>query len=180
MINQQTLQSLRALKLSGMADAFARQLEHPQTQRLSFEERFALLVDSEQTHRQNRRLQRLLNSARFKQKASVEEIDYQAMRGLNRSQVLSWSTATGFALARTCISPAPPARVKAGWPAPSARPPVDRASASATNAPAVCSTNCGSPAPTAATRRPCGCWPGSICSSLTILASSHLSMKNEK
>ncbi|QQS45138.1 MAG: ATP-binding protein [Acidobacteriota bacterium] len=89
MINQQTLQSLRALKLSGMADAFARQLEHPQTQRLSFEERFALLVDSEQTHRQNRRLQRLLNSARFKQKASVEEIDYQAMRGLNRSQVLS-------------------------------------------------------------------------------------------
>lgn len=89
MINQQTLQSLRALKLSGMADAFARQLEHPQTQQLSFEERFALLVDSEQTHRQNRRLQRLLNSARFKQKACVEEIDYQARRGLNRSQVLS-------------------------------------------------------------------------------------------
>ena len=89
MINQQTLQSLRALKLSGMADAFTRQLEHPQTQQLSFEERFALLVDSEQTHRQNRRLQRLLNSARFKQKAAVEEIDYQARRGLNRSQVLS-------------------------------------------------------------------------------------------
>ena len=89
MINQQTLQSLRALKLSGMADAFTRQLEHPQTQQLSFEERFALLVDSEQTHRQNRRLQRLLNSARFKQKTAVEEIDYQARRGLNRSQVLS-------------------------------------------------------------------------------------------
>jgi len=89
MLNQQTIQSLRALKLTGMADAFARQLEQPQTQPLSFEERLALLVDCERTHRQNRRLQRLLNAARLKQKACVEEIDYQAKRGLNRSQVLA-------------------------------------------------------------------------------------------
>ncbi|MEY4167026.1 MAG: hypothetical protein RIR52_850 [Acidobacteriota bacterium] len=89
MNNQQTLQSLRSLKLAGMADAFIRQLEHPQTQQLSFDERFALLVDSELTHRQNRRLQRLLNIARLRHKACVEEIDYQSKRGLNRSQVVS-------------------------------------------------------------------------------------------
>ena len=89
MNNQQTLQSLRSLKLAGMADAFIRQLEHPQTQQLSFDERFALLVDSELTQRQNRRLQRLLNIARLRHKACVEEIDYQSKRGLNRSQVVS-------------------------------------------------------------------------------------------
>ena len=89
MNNQQTLQSLRSLKLAGMADAFIRQLEHPQKQQLSFDERFALLVDSELTHRQNRRLQRLLNIARLRHKACVEEIDYQSKRGLNRSQVVS-------------------------------------------------------------------------------------------
>ena len=90
MFNQQTLQHLRALKLSGMAYAFAQQLEQPQTQQLSFDERFALLVDRERTHRQNRRLQRLLNSARLKQQqACVEEIDYQSKRGLDRSYVLS-------------------------------------------------------------------------------------------
>ena len=89
MTNQQTLQSLRALKLQGMADAFAQQLEQPNTRQLSFEERLALLVDRERTHRDNRRLQRLLRSARFKQLACVEEIDYQAMRGLERSQVVS-------------------------------------------------------------------------------------------
>ena len=89
MNNQQTLQSLRSLKLAGMADAFIRQLEHPQTQQLSFDERFALLVDSEMTHRQNRRLQRLLNIARLRHKACVEDIDYQTKRGLNRSQVIS-------------------------------------------------------------------------------------------
>ncbi len=89
MTTQRTLQSLRALKLQGMADAFAQQLEQPNTQPLSFEERLALLVDRERTHRDNRRLQRLLRSARFKQQACVEEIDYQAKRGLARSQVVS-------------------------------------------------------------------------------------------
>src|ERR1700741_3629484 len=86
---QQTLQSLRALKLQGMADAFAQQLEQPNTRQLSFEERLALLVDRERTHRDNRRLQRLLRSARFKQQACVEEIDYQAPRGLVRAEIAS-------------------------------------------------------------------------------------------
>lgn len=89
MLTQQTLQHLRALKLTGMADAFLQQLEQPNTQQLSFEERLALLVDRERTHRDNRRLRRLLRSASFKQQACVEEIDYQAKRGLDRSQVVS-------------------------------------------------------------------------------------------
>ena len=86
MLNQQTLQRLRALKLTGMADAFAQQLEQPPTQQLSFEERLALLVDRERTHRDNRRLQRLLRAAHLKQQACVEEIDYQAPRGLRWSR----------------------------------------------------------------------------------------------
>ena len=89
MLNQQTLQRLRALKLTGMADAFAQQLEQPPTQQLSFEERPALLVDRERTHRDNRRLQRLLRSAHLKQQACVEDIDYQAPRGLVRAEIAS-------------------------------------------------------------------------------------------
>lgn len=89
MLNQQTLQHLRSLKLTGMAQAFAQQLEQPSSEQLSFEERLALLVDRERTERDNRRLQRLLNSARFKQQACVEDINYQANRGLVRSQVAS-------------------------------------------------------------------------------------------
>ncbi len=89
MLNQQTLRQLRDLKLAGMAEAFAQQMEQPPAQALSFEERLALLVDREHAHRQNRRLQRLLNAARLKQRACVEEIDYQARRGLDRATVLS-------------------------------------------------------------------------------------------
>jgi DNA replication protein DnaC len=92
MLNQPTLNSLRSLRLTGMAEAFAQQLEQPDLHRLSFDERLALLVDRELTYRNNRRLQRLLHSAHFRQQVSVEEINFQAKRGLDRSLVAALSS----------------------------------------------------------------------------------------
>ncbi|MBP6821616.1 MAG: transposase family protein, partial [Acidobacteria bacterium] len=51
MLNQPTIHALRSLKLNGMADAYTQQLEQSEVQRLSFDERLALLVDRETTHR---------------------------------------------------------------------------------------------------------------------------------
>ena len=45
MLNQQTIEKLHVMRMRGMADAFTQQQEDPQTTQLSFEERFALLVD---------------------------------------------------------------------------------------------------------------------------------------
>jgi len=45
MLNQQTVDKLYSMRMRGMADAFVQQQEDPQTGQLSFEERFALLVD---------------------------------------------------------------------------------------------------------------------------------------
>lgn len=87
MLNQHTLDKLRTLKLTGMADAFAEQLTQPLTHDFSFEERFSLLVDREATYRENRRLTRLLQLARLKQSACVEDIDYKHRRGLDRAQM---------------------------------------------------------------------------------------------
>lgn len=87
MLKQQTLTTLHTLKLPGLAEAYAQQLEQPDVQGLSFDERLALLVDREVTHRQSRRLQRLLQLARLRQSACVEDIDYQHKRGLDRSLV---------------------------------------------------------------------------------------------
>ncbi len=92
MLTNHTLDQLRALKLTGMADAFAQQLEQPATHELSFGERLALLVDREITHRENRRLTRLLQLAHLKQPASIEDIDYKHKRGLDRSQVAQLAT----------------------------------------------------------------------------------------
>src|SRR5215475_6360007 len=87
MLNQQTLTRLRALKLFGLAEAFAQQLEQPPTQALAFEERLALLVEREVSYRDNRRLQRLLRAAKLRQQACVEDVDYRHQRGLDRTLV---------------------------------------------------------------------------------------------
>ncbi|MDQ3255404.1 MAG: IS21-like element helper ATPase IstB [Acidobacteriota bacterium] len=92
MLANHTLDQLRALKLTGMADAFVHQLEQPSTHELAFNERFALLVDRETTHRDNRRLTRLLQLAHLKQPACVEDIDYKHQRGLERSQMSALAT----------------------------------------------------------------------------------------
>ena len=87
MLTQPTLQTLRRLKLTGMADAFEQQLTQPTYAELSFEERFGLLVDRELTSRDNRRLSRLLKAAKLKFNASVEDINYRHPRSLQRPQM---------------------------------------------------------------------------------------------
>jgi len=89
MLNQPTLEKLHALRLVGMAEAFRAQAEQPDLTRLSFEERFALLVDQQWNWKQNRALARRLAHARLRHRASVEDIDFRSPRGLDRAQVRS-------------------------------------------------------------------------------------------
>lgn len=87
MFTNQTLNTLRRLKLTGMAEGLEQQLAQPSTHaELGFEERLALMVDRETTHRNNNKVARLLKAARLKLQAHPEEIDYQHPRGLHRSQ----------------------------------------------------------------------------------------------
>lgn len=92
MLTQQTVETLRRMRLDGMAEAFLAQMESPATSGLSFEERFGLLVDCEMTYRQNRRLKRLLKEAHLKMAACLEDIDWQKPRGLDRSIVMNLSS----------------------------------------------------------------------------------------
>ena len=80
------IDQLKTLKLSGMAQAVSEQLERPPLQDLSFTERLALIVDREVLYRSNRRISNLLRSAKLKQQAMAENIDYQHKRNLPKSQ----------------------------------------------------------------------------------------------
>lgn len=87
---QQTLSQLKELRLSGMANALAQQLEQPNTyDGLSFEERLQLLIDSEAQDRENRKQQRLMKAAKFKLSAHAQDIDYLHPRGLKQSLMAS-------------------------------------------------------------------------------------------
>lgn len=88
MLNHPTLDKLHALRFTGMAKALTEQRAQPEIEKLSFEERLALLVDREMTERDDRRLKSRLRKARLKQQACIEDIDYRQARGLDRSLML--------------------------------------------------------------------------------------------
>ena len=62
---QPTIEQLKDLKLNGLLAAWQEQHSQPTYQDLSFDERFALLVEHEYLRRQNQRLQRRLKQARL-------------------------------------------------------------------------------------------------------------------
>lgn len=87
---EQTLAQLRTLRLSGMANALASQIEQPGTyEGLSFEERLQLLTDSEDQDRAQRKQSRLLKVAKFKITANAKDIDYEHPRGLKQAKMAS-------------------------------------------------------------------------------------------
>jgi DNA replication protein DnaC len=88
MMIQQTLDSLYAMKLNGMADGFKDQMNQPNIHDLSFEERFSLLVDRQVTYQEERKMKRLLLNASLKINACIEDIDYKTPRGVDKSVIL--------------------------------------------------------------------------------------------
>lgn len=90
MLNHPTLDKLQKLKLTGMVSALADQMSIADIDELDFMERLGLLVDREATEREDRRLTSRLRLARLKHgNAAMEDIDYRAPRGLDRSLMQS-------------------------------------------------------------------------------------------
>lgn len=91
MLTNATIEGLRELKCDVMATSLIEQRQNSHYEGLPFEERLGLLVDNELNERHNRRLRRLLQTAKLRSDAVIENIDFGAARGLDRSVVLSLS-----------------------------------------------------------------------------------------
>jgi DNA replication protein DnaC len=89
MLIHPTVERLRALGLTAMADAFIELHNVPDAGELSREDWVGLLVDREATSRENKRLARRLREARLRQSAVVEDVDFRAHRGLDRALFLT-------------------------------------------------------------------------------------------
>ena len=85
MLTHPTLDQMHQLGLAGMARAFAELEANPQCADLSHAEWLGLLLDREVTERYERRLRARLRYARLRHQASVEDVDYRAARGLDRT-----------------------------------------------------------------------------------------------
>ena len=89
MLSNETVRKLHEMRLGVMAEAFSAQLEDTQFQAVSFEDRFAMLVDEEWSARKSNRLTRLIRNAGYADPAAcVENIEYHPERKLDREQIL--------------------------------------------------------------------------------------------
>src|SRR5215831_8766679 len=82
-----TIETLRRLRLFGMAKALEEQQNLPDCDRLTCDERLAMLVDREAVERDNAALAQRLRLARLRQNVRLEDIDYRTPRGLDRSLI---------------------------------------------------------------------------------------------
>jgi len=85
-MNQQTLQKLRQMRLTGMAKAFEATLQSDKTEQYTADELLFHLTESEWDDRHNRKMNRTLKQAKFRYKASVEQLSFENNR-LDKNQV---------------------------------------------------------------------------------------------
>jgi DNA replication protein DnaC len=88
MLAQQTTELLYHLKLSAVAEALDEQRRTPDSVSLDFEDRLSLLLEREKMSRENKRLTRLLQLARLRHSAVVEDVNFRTKRGLDKSQFM--------------------------------------------------------------------------------------------
>ena len=101
MLNAPTLQKLHALRLGTMAETWETQTKDVQAGSLSFDERFAMIVDAEYNARDNRKLARLLKEAELRiPSACLEDVDTATGRGLDRAMVRQFASCTCRSLLR--------------------------------------------------------------------------------
>lgn len=81
---------LSLIKLTGLSVAYENMQTDPSLRDLSFDEVFGMLIDAEIHSRDQKRMHRLLRQAKLKfPTACLEDIDYKARRGLEKSTVAS-------------------------------------------------------------------------------------------
>lgn len=82
------LNKMSQLKLHGMLHTYQAMLDNLQHHDLTHDELINMLIQSEWEDRENKKINRHLRLAKFRYGASIEEINFAATRGLDKTQVL--------------------------------------------------------------------------------------------
>ena len=81
------LEKMKQLKLFGMYLYFQSNLSTNHQEHYTADELLDALIDAEWDERQTRKIDRLMRTARFRYKASVEEILYHDQRNLDKNKI---------------------------------------------------------------------------------------------
>ena len=93
-MNEQTVARMKEMKVYGMLRAFQTSLESGRANDLTTDEMIAHLVDEEWDDRHNRKIARSMTNARFRYKASIEQMFFDADRGMDKNLVMRLAECT--------------------------------------------------------------------------------------
>ncbi len=85
-MNTDTLDKMRRMRFWDMHRAFKTSIEQPE-QSCTADEMAAMLIDSEWDDPHNRSIERTMRNARFRYKATIEQLDYSNERGIDKNLV---------------------------------------------------------------------------------------------
>ncbi len=83
---------LQQLRLKGMLQSWEAMQETRRISELSFIDGMEVLLQAEEEQRRNNRFERLLKNARFRYQASMEEINFDSSRGLDKALISDLAT----------------------------------------------------------------------------------------
>jgi len=86
-MTKEILEKMKQLKLLGMTRAYKTSIESDQLNQFTADELVALLIESEWDDRHNRNIERRMRNAKFRYQASIENIDYESSRSIDRNQI---------------------------------------------------------------------------------------------
>lgn len=92
MNNHQTVEKLKQMRLTAMAELHLKHVKDNQFSELTADEYLATLIDHEWEDRQNKKISRLLQQACFRQKASIAEVSYADARNLDKNMFTRLAT----------------------------------------------------------------------------------------
>lgn len=90
-MNDTTLFKMKQMKLYGMHDAFLGAIETGKMDGYTQDELLAMLIESEYDDRHTRRIERGIKNARFRYKASVENIIYDQLRNIDKNTIIRYA-----------------------------------------------------------------------------------------
>jgi len=85
MNKNQTIEKMKSMRLNAMASMYGHHLQNNLHNDSTPDEYISLLTDHEWEDRENKKIQRLLKQAAFRQNATIVDVDYASVRNLDKN-----------------------------------------------------------------------------------------------
>jgi len=85
MNNQNTIEKMKQMRLSGMAEMHYTNTTNNINLEYTIDQYVAMLVEQEWENRQNRKIKNLIKNAKFRYPANIQDVDYSANRQLDKN-----------------------------------------------------------------------------------------------